>query len=136
MAAQLASDDLAEEESRLAELRDRLHGVLSGRIPGLQINGHMVRRLPNTLNVSAPGIAGYVWLGMTPGVAASTGSACHSASSEPSPALTAMGLGVERASGAVRLSLGRWTSVDEIDAAADLLVDSYHAAVESGLAIV
>jgi cysteine desulfurase len=124
-AAELAREDVAAEAVSLTALRDRLHTGLAARIPGLQLNGHPTERLPNTLNVSAPGTDGQSWLGMTPDVAASTGSACHSASASPSPVLTAMGLSRERAAGAVRLSLGRWTTADEIDAATSALAESY-----------
>jgi cysteine desulfurase len=120
-AADLVRADLAAGlPGRLAELRDRLHNALASALP-VDLNGHPERRLPNTLNVSLPGIDGNRLLSATPNVAASTGSACHAGSTEPSPVLTAMGLDRDRARGAVRLSAGRWTSVGDIDQAGELL---------------
>ena len=77
--------------------------------------------MPNTLNVSFPGIDGERLLARTPAIAASTGSACHAGRTEPSAVLTAMGLDADRALGAVRLSLGYDTTAAEIDAAAAAL---------------
>jgi cysteine desulfurase len=124
-ACALAQDDLASEPARLTTLRDLLHGRLSERIPGLELNGHPTQRLPNTLNVSVPGGLGQAVLDSAPGVAASTGSACHSGVTEPSAVLLAMGQSSQRALGAVRLSLGRWTTEREIESAAAHLGAAY-----------
>ena len=105
-------------------LRDRLHAALRAAVPGLELNGHPERRLPNTLNVSFPGCDGERLLAATPAIAAATGSACHSGRTEPSPVLTAMGIDLARAVGAVRLSLGYDTTQAEIDEAARLLADA------------
>jgi cysteine desulfurase len=121
-AADLARADLAAgASSRLAGLRDRLHRALADALPGVALNGHPERRLPNTANVSLAGVDGTALLAAVPEVAASTGSACHAGSSEPSPVLAAMGLGRRRALGAVRLSVGRWTTTADVDRAAELL---------------
>lgn len=122
-AADLARADLAAGgPGRLAELRDRLHNALADALPGsVELNGHPERRLPNTLNVSLAGVDGTDLLSAVPNVAASTGSACHAGSTEPSPVLSAMGLDRDRALGAVRLSVGRWTTVADIDRAAEQL---------------
>jgi cysteine desulfurase len=124
-AADLALADLPEECERLCGLRDRLLERLCDSIPDLAFNGHPVRRLPNTLNVSFPGASGASVLGMAPSVAASTGAACHSSLSDPSPVLSAMGLSRERAAGAVRLSLGRWTTENDVKRAACSLADAH-----------
>jgi cysteine desulfurase len=123
VAAELARNELASgSESRLASLRDRLHGRLAAALPGwVELNGSPGRRLPNTLNVSFAGLRGYELLAAAPGVAASTGSACHSGQHTPSPVLTAMGLDEARALAAVRLSAGRWTTEADIDTAAGQL---------------
>jgi cysteine desulfurase len=84
------------------------------------LNGHRDQRLPNTLNVSVTGVSGGDLLAATR-LAASTGSACHSGTAEPPPVLTAMGIDPARAHGAIRLSLGRWTTTADIDRAAALL---------------
>ena len=83
---------------------------------GVVLNGHPSARLPNTLNVSFVGHQGADVLQQLDGVGASTGSACHSEQVEPSPVLTAMGIEGDRALGAVRFSLGRFTTEEEINA--------------------
>jgi cysteine desulfurase len=123
---------VAGDDRRVRALRDRLHARLREGVPGLELNGHPERRLPNTLNVSFPDQDGEELLARTPAVAASTGSACHAGRTEPSGVLTAMGIGRARALGAVRLSLGHPTTDDEVDAAATALIRSARVAVGSG----
>ena len=97
-----------------------MHLALERRLPGdVRLNGPVVERLPNTLNVSITGVVAHELLAAVPTLAASTGSACHSGQHTPSPVLTAMGADRERALGAVRLSLGRWTTAGDVDFAAD-----------------
>ncbi len=122
-ASELAAGDLAHgEPARVTALRDALHRRLSEALPGqVHLNGPAGPRLPNTLNISIDGLRGHELLAATPEIAASTGSACHSGTFAPSPVLTAMGLDAERALGAVRLSLGRWSTAQEIEAAANAL---------------
>jgi cysteine desulfurase len=128
-AAAIAAEGLPREEARLRSLRDRLHRLLQDRVPGVQLNGHPEYRLSNTLNVSFPGASGQAILAACPRIAASTGSACHAGETEPSPILTAMGLSRERALGAVRLSVGRWTASDHVEQSAHLLAEAYRAVV-------
>jgi cysteine desulfurase len=124
-ACELARERLAAGGAdHVRALRDRLHARLQEGVPGLALNGHLERRLPNTLNVSFPGQDGEELLARTPGIAASTGSACHAGRTEPSGVLTAMGIPRDRALGAVRLSLGHPTTADEVDAAATALIQS------------
>ena len=85
------------------------------------LNGHPTERLPNTLNVSFVAQVGAEILGRLPGVAASTGSACHSGSVELSPVLRAMEVAPEIGMGAIRFSLGRTTTRGEIEAVVDSL---------------
>ena len=120
-AADLTNADLAADgHRRVQNLRDRLHNQLAARLPGrVPLNGSDTARLPNTLNISIQGTIGHSVLATTPRIAASTGSACHSGTHTPSPVLTAMGLNTERSLAALRLSLGRWSTADEIDRAAD-----------------
>jgi cysteine desulfurase len=122
-AAVLAADALAAgEQDRLRELRDRLHECLLDALPGrVLLNGPREPRLPNTLNVSVPGIEGHELLAATPRLAASTGSACHSDTYAPSPVLTAMGLPAQRGLSALRLSLGRWSTEDDVTLVAELI---------------
>jgi cysteine desulfurase len=125
-AADLAAGDLTGEPRRLRKLRDRLHAILRGAIPDLALNGHAEDRLPNTLNVSFPRVDGEALLAEADLVAASTGSACHAGRTEPSGVLVAMGLSRERALGAVRLSIGRFTTDDELERAGRELVEAWH----------
>lgn len=128
-ACAIASADLNAEIPRLRDLRDHLHALLATAIPRLALNGHPECRLPNTLNVSFPGVTGQALLAMAPEVAASTGSACHSAQPDPSPVLLAMGHPPERALGAVRLSVGRMSSREQVERAAAALITAYHSLV-------
>lgn len=110
----LARDWLGD--SRIQELRDYFWSGLKARFDEkVVLNGHPGQHLPNTLNVSFPGQSGNDILARLEGVAASTGSACHSAGIEISPVLKAMGLSRETGMGAIRFSLGRSTTTDEID---------------------
>jgi cysteine sulfinate desulfinase/cysteine desulfurase-like protein len=101
---------------RIAELRDRLERKLCEFVPDAQRNGHKTKRLPNTLNITLPGIRGesLVLALDQHGIACSSGSACRSGSPEPSHALTAMGLAAEQAHCALRLSLGYENTEEDI----------------------
>lgn len=128
-AARLARAGLGEVGARMAALRDELHDRLASAIPGLNLNGHVSERLPNTLNVSFPGAAGWRILESAPAVAASTGSACHAGSHAGSSVLQAMGCDEGRAAGAVRLSVGRFTTAAEVAVAAEALIAAWRSAL-------
>jgi len=121
-AAELAGD-LAWTEG-VREQRDWLWAELQ-RMWGTRVvlNGHPVRRLPNTLNVSLVGMRGADILAALPEVAASTGSACHADSITLSPVLAAMGVSLEVGAGAIRLSLGRMTTHDEVERLVERLAE-------------
>ncbi|MDO8606223.1 MAG: cysteine desulfurase family protein [Phaeospirillum sp.] len=121
----IARRNLAEDEPRLRTLRDRLWSRLQADIPGIRLNGHPEWRLPNTLNVSFPGVRGNAVLTAAPNLAASTGSACHEGEEAPSSVLTEMGCCHERALGAVRLSVGRTTMIAEVDSVVADLVKAW-----------
>ena len=128
VACRLVSEELPESTARLQLLRDRLHQKLSEYLPGIvHLNGHLTERLPNTLNVSINGVIGEEVLASTLGIAASTGSACHAGSTDPSAVLTAMGVERARALGALRLTLGRWSTSEEVEQAALLLAQTVRA---------
>ncbi len=116
--AESATRELQSLRDRLA---DRLHKALGDRVV---LNGHPEHRLPNTLNVNFLGHVGAELLAKVPGIAASTGSACHEGSVTQSPVLCAMGVPPEIGKGAVRLSVGRFTTEAEIDRAADALIQA------------
>jgi cysteine desulfurase len=119
-ASHLAQTELdAGGVDRIRILRDLLHHRLDELLPGrVQLNGHRDQRLPNTLNVSITGVTGDDLLAAIPHIAAATGAACHSTTPEPSPVLLAMGHDPSRARSALRLTLGRWTTRDDIEQAA------------------
>lgn len=122
-AAALASRLLPGLADTLRTRRDRLHERLAQALPALALNGHPVHRLPNTLNVSFPGVSGRALLELAADdVAASVGSACHSEHDAVSGVLAAMGLDARRAAGAVRLSVGRTTSEADVERAAEALI--------------
>ncbi len=110
------------KDSNIRELRDRFWELLQENfVSGVLLNGHPIHRLPNTLNVSFVGKIGGEILTRLDGVAASTGAACHSGSVEISPVLKAMGVSPEIGMGAIRFSLGRTTTLEEVDAVVRLL---------------
>jgi len=117
MAAELVLRDRETEMRRLASLRDRLQAALIERVPGLVVNSLHAQRLPTVLNVSIPGANTEVLLVLLDleGIAASSGSACSSGGVEPSHVLTTMGLPPEVAGPSVRLTLGRETTLTEIE---------------------
>ncbi|MBS1149905.1 MAG: Cysteine desulfurase, partial [Myxococcaceae bacterium] len=116
-----ARRDLAQLGPRLTALRELLFAKLSAQIPGLRLNGHPTLRVPGALNVCFPGVSGTQLLAAAPELAASTGSACHHGHETASPVLGAMGVPPEVARGAVRLTLGRSTTEDELERAAAAL---------------
>jgi cysteine desulfurase len=121
-AAVIAYEQLGISQPHLQRLCDQLQQRLESALPDLvHLNGHPTQRLPNTLNISIDGVSGEEVLAATPEIAASTGSACHEGSTEPSTVLTAMGLSRERALGALRLTLGRWSTEGEVEKAASAL---------------
>jgi len=110
---------------RMRSMRDRFWKLLQDNFGEKAVlNGHPLHRLPNTLNVSFVGKAGGEILSRLDGVAASTGAACHSGSVELSPVLKAMGISPEVGMGAIRFSLGRTTTVQELERVVDLLENS------------
>jgi cysteine desulfurase len=122
-ACALATDNLPEAHNRLQKLRDLLWKQLQeGLGDRVVLNGHPTERLPNTLNVSFLGHVGADLLRAIPEIAASTGSACHEGQVHLSPVLQAMGVSAEAGKGAVRLSIGRFTTDDEVSQAAEWLV--------------
>lgn len=125
-AARMARLSLSENPMQLRIRRDQLHDLLCAAIPGLALNGHPESRLPNTLNLSFPGVSGHALLEVAAaGVAASTGSACHANNQAVSGVLGAMGLNPERARGAVRLSVGRYTTQADVEQAAFALIGAW-----------
>src|SRR5215472_2192999 len=120
-AAAIAAADMTEEAARLSGLRDRLQTGFARRVPGLRLNGDAERRLPGNLNFCFPGIPAMKVIEACPEIAISTGSACTSASIEPSYVLRALGLSEADANSGIRIGLGRFTTSAEVDFAVDAL---------------
>jgi cysteine desulfurase len=122
-ACAIARRGLLEATRKLRALRDRLWQRLrDGLGECIVLNGHPEKRLPNTLNTSFVGHIGAELLEKVPEIAASTGSACHEGKISLSPVLCAMGVPPEIGRGALRLTVGRFTTEEQVDQAAELLV--------------
>jgi cysteine desulfurase len=119
------SKEGGEAMARMGALRDRLHRLLAESVPGLGVNGGTAPRLPNTLSLNFPGVVGGDLLAAAPRVLASTGAACHSGETRLSSTLRAIGLDPGTARGTIRLSIGRCTTGDEIEAAAAALAAAW-----------
>ncbi len=117
-ALEIAEDGLANEAERVGALRDHLEDLILANVDRCTVNGSKAHRLAGTSNLSFAGIEGNALLASLPDVAVSTGSACASNHPEASPVLRAMGVGKALASASIRISLGRFTTDDEVDRAA------------------
>jgi len=124
-ACALLREGLGDEVARTAVLRDELWQGLLGAIPDIVRLTPFQDALPNTLLVVFPGVAGWDLLDACPSLATATGSACHSGVHTPSGAVLAMGLDPFDARGTVRLSLGRGTTGQHVEAAAAALIDAF-----------
>jgi cysteine desulfurase len=123
-AAELALKLLPEEAARLGGWRERMFKEISAALPDVYLNGHPVHRLPNNLNLSFAYVEGEsMIMGMT-GLAVSSGSACTSASLEPSYVLKAIGVGEELAHTSIRFGLGRFTTEEEVDYAIKTVIST------------
>ncbi|MBN3034008.1 MAG: selenide, water dikinase SelD [Bacteroidales bacterium] len=121
MAAELALSRMREDQDRIIRLRDLFFSSLAEQLGDIHLNGHPEKRLPNTVNISFPGTEANLILAEASDVAASAGAACHADRVDKSHVLEAMGVPDEWAMGAVRFSLGRNTTVDDIRSAAEIV---------------
>jgi cysteine desulfurase len=122
-ACALARQGLPEAARKMRELCDRLWQRLQAELgERVVLNGHPEKRLPNTLNAGFLDHVGSELLEKVPEIAASTGSACHEGKVRLSPVLSAMGVPLEIGRGALRLTVGRCTTAEQVDRAAELLV--------------
>ena len=115
MAAELCMKEMPTESVRIAALRDRLWAGLSEHLTDISLNGDLDHRLPNTLNVSFLYVEGESLMMGFSDIAVSSGSACTSASLEPSYVLKGLGLGDDLAHSSIRFSLGRFTTEEDVD---------------------
>lgn len=121
-ACQVARERLVGDVVQIKAMRDRLQDLLLQGLPDLVVNGHPERRLPNTLHVSIPGLEGARILAGVPPILASTGAACHDRSVSLSHVLAAMGIPKEQGMGALRLTLGRLNTLEQVEETARKLV--------------
>jgi cysteine desulfurase len=121
-AAELCRREMPEEGTRKYDLRERLRHGIQDRLPETYLNGHPTERLPGNLNLSFAYVEGEGLMMGIKDVAVSSGSACTSASLEPSYVLRALGVGDELAHSSIRFGVGRFTTVEEVDYTADLVV--------------
>ena len=122
-AAAVAKDELGQDASRIKTLRDRLLNRIRAGVPNLQVNGSLDQRLPQNLDLRFNGIAAVDLIHLLKDeVAISAGSACASATLEPSATLKAIGLADDEALSSVRIGLGRFTTEAEVDRAADAII--------------
>lgn len=121
-ACAIASNEMAAEAGRLAVLRDRLLGALQTHLTDVHLNGATGQHIPGNLNLGFAGVEAKDLIQALPGLSVSTGSACTSASVEPSYVLRALGLSDAAARTSIRFGLGRPTTESEIDAAAEMIV--------------
>ncbi len=122
-AAEIARLELPEESKRITALRERLHKRLAAALPEIYLNGSVEHRLPGNLNLSFAFVEGEGLMMALKDVAVSSGSACTSASLEPSYVLRALGIGEELAHTSIRFGLGRYTTEEEVDYVADLVIE-------------
>jgi cysteine desulfurase len=114
-ACEIAMNEMASESARLMKLRDRLHKGITDQIDYITLNGHPTERLPHVVNLSFAYVEGESMLMAMNDIAVSSGSACTSASLEPSYVLKALGVGEDLAHSSIRFGLGRITTEEEID---------------------
>ena len=126
-ATELARRTMVESGELIVALRDALHLRLTTALEGVILNGHPLDRLPNTLNLSFLGVTGKAIAERVPQLLLATGPACHDRADALSPTFKAMGLGPDRGSSSLRISLGRSNTYAEIEAAAEALIGAVQA---------
>ncbi|MEM9372348.1 MAG: IscS subfamily cysteine desulfurase [Planctomycetota bacterium] len=123
-ACELCAQEMDAEQERLFQLRKRVEDKISGALDVIQINGHADKRLPHITNISFGFVEGESLMMAVKDVAMSSGSACTSASLEPSYVLKALGVGDDLAHSSLRISFGRWSTEEEADFAADKIIEA------------
>lgn len=124
-ACELADESLEADYKRISSIRNSFREKLMTALPGIRINGHPEFVLPNTLSVGFPGVEAEHFLKMTGKIYASAGAACHAGQATISKVLQEMKVPEIYARGTVRFSLGRWTTVPEIEEAAEIVIEVY-----------
>ncbi len=134
-AARIAAAEGLLDAGRIAGQRDRFWAALQAAVPGVALNGHPERRVPGNLNVTFPGpVDAQAIMAAAPMLCVSSGSACSSASIEPSYVLKAIGLPEDRARASLRIGIGRFTSPADVDQAAAMLGAAWRQALATSRA--
>lgn len=123
-ACELCLEEMDTERERLTALRNKLESGITSQLDTVQVNGHADKRLPGISNISYGFVEGESMMMACKDIAMSSGSACTSASLEPSYVLKALGVGDDLAHSSLRLSLGRFSTEEEVDFAVDQIVKS------------
>ena len=121
-AVELCAQEMAEESIRTKALRDRLHEGITGALEEVYLNGHPTERLPGNLNISFAYVEGEALLMGVKDIALSSGSACTSATLEPSYVLRALGVGSDLAHSSIRFGIGRFTTAEEVEYTIDRMI--------------
>ena len=121
-ACEICMNEMDTDRERILGFREKLEKTITDRLDTVQVNGHSTRRVPNILNISFGFVEGESLMMALKEIAMSSGSACTSASLEPSYVLKGLGVGDDLAHSSLRMSFGRWTTEQEIDYAADAIV--------------
>jgi cysteine desulfurase len=122
-AVELCEQEMTTESKRLSTMRDRLQTAITGKLEEVYLNGHPTERLPNNLNLSFAYVEGESLLMGLKEIALSSGSACTSATLEPSYVLRALGVGSDLAHSSIRFGLGRFNTEDEVDYVAKRIIE-------------
>ncbi len=123
-ACELCEQEMASDAARLSVMRDRLHASITKALEDVYLNGHPTERLPHNLNISFAYVEGESLLMGCKEIALSSGSACTSATLEPSYVLRALGVGAELAHSSIRFGLGRFTLDEEVDYAGKRIIET------------
>jgi len=123
-ASEICQKEMTEESERLRRLRDKLNDAITSRLDDTFLNGSMAHRLPNNLNLSFVGVEGDALLMGINDVAVSSGSACTTATLEPSHVLRALGVPEDLAHSSIRFGLGRFNTEEEVDYVANRVVET------------
>jgi cysteine desulfurase NifS/selenium donor protein len=123
-ACDLARTELEKNAAHYRLCRDKLHELLEAGLPGIKLNGHPEKRLPNTLSISFPKVEANTLVSRLQGVASSAGAACHAESIDVSVVLEAMKVPVDYAMGTIRFSTGRGNTEEDIKKAAEEIIET------------
>lgn len=123
-ACEIAMAEMEKDAARLLQLRDKVEKTITSQLDSCQVNGHATKRLPHITNISFGFVEGEGLMMAIKDIACSSGSACTSASLEPSYVLKGLGVGDELAHSSLRLSMGKWTTPEQVEYATGKIVEA------------